>query len=236
MQTTSALYKTIIASTPHWFETKITIDGNEITETGLFSLNRSKPGISEDYPTIGGALSASLTLTIEEVNFTIPTMAEIKVYVRACNETSQSEWLAKGTYYIDTRADAETGRTRITAYDAMLKTEKYYPETTHDWGYPDISVLEEIATDIGVTVDSKTYEIVTAAMEIPLPSNLTEREVLQNIACAYAGNFVITDDNTLLLVPLYGTDLDNITADYLADDSDGTTALVFGNEGWYIIV
>lgn len=92
MQTTSALYKEIIATEPHWFETYITVNGNTVNENEIFSLDRSRPGMSQNYPSIGGALSSTLTLTILNPSFSIPKMAEIKVYYRAvCGKTSGSD-------------------------------------------------------------------------------------------------------------------------------------------------
>lgn len=165
-------------------------------------------------------------------------MAQIKVYIRAVNDTQQSEWIQSGTYYIDTRKTNETvgslGTMQISAYDAMMKAEADYPNTSHAWPYADISVVNEIAQTIGVTVDPRTTALLTARYMIDLPIGYTMRETLGNIAAAYGGNFVITQDNALLFVPLYGSDPD-INGNYLADDT-GTYALTFGNEGWFVLV
>lgn len=286
MQTTSALYKEIIATEPHWFETYITVNGNTVNEDEIFALDRSRPGMSQNYPSIGGALSSTLTLTILNPSFSIPKMAEIKVYYRAvCGKTSGSdpylvngvvsggdmsmsgdtlvlpnatlsngivtfgssstttkvsEWIKAGTYYIDTRLHNQSyngiGTLDITAFDAMMKAEKDYPDTTHDWPYTDISVVAEIASTIGVTVDSRTYQFLTAGYQIEAPTGYVMREVLERIAAMYGGNFVITAENKLLFVPLYGLDPEeNLTGSYLAVEGS-TDALTFGGEGWYILV
>lgn len=236
MQTTSALYKTIIAGT-HWFETKISIAGNEIAESGIVSMSRSRPGFSGEKPSIGGALSSTLNLKIMKPSFTIPRMAEIDVFVRVKNKTQTSEWLAQGVYFIDTRKTNESvnavATVEIAAYDAIAKAEADYPSTDHDWPYLDKSVVAEIASAIGVTVDSRTNQFLTASYMINLPSEYTMRETLEHIAAAYGGNFVVTSDNKLLFVPLYGFDYEE-SGYYLADESGN--ALVFGNEGWYILV
>lgn len=240
MQETSALYKSIIATEPHWFETYITVNGNTVNEDEIFSLDRSRPGMSQNYPTVGGALSSTLTLTILNPSFTIPKMAEIKVYYRAKNDTQTSEWIAAGTYYIDTRAHNQSyngiDTLDITAFDAMMKGEKEYPDTAHDWPYTDISVVAEIASTIGVTVDSRTYQFLTSGYQIEAPTGYVMREVLEHIAAMYGGNFVITAENKLLFVPLYGLDPEeNLTGSYLAAEGS-TDALTFGGEGWYILV
>lgn len=240
MQDTSALYKSILADSNHSFETKLVIGEDEpvhdVLGIMLRSVSRDHPGVGGQAPSVGNALSASLEVEMEQPDFIIDPMGKIAVYVRAVGASGEvSEWIPQGTYFVDTREITGYGTLRLTAYDAMLKTEKAYPDTSHVWPYPDIDVITEIAQDIGVTLDQRTVDIVTAGLMIELPADFTEREILSMIASAYAGNFVITDQNTLLLVPLYGNELDNITGYYLAD-IDGETALMFGDEGWFILV
>lgn len=237
MQTTSALYKSIVSG-DHYFETKITVNGNELTEEKIFSLHRERPGMYENNPSIGGALSSTLSLTILNPDYTIPQRAEIKVYYRARNETQTSEWIAAGTYYIDTREKKEAAveTLEINAFDAMIKAEQDYPDTEHNWPYRDRYVVAEIAQAIGVTVDSRTNTFLTAANMIDLPLQYTMREVLEHIAAMYAGNFVITADNKLLFVPLFGLDPEETLVGRYWTPEGSTDALTFGNEGWYILV
>lgn len=236
MQTTSATYDALLAGT-HWFETKITIAGNDVAATSIMYLNRERNGMPEAMPSVGGALASTLNLRILTPNFTIPLLAEIDVFVRATDGTTTSEWLNQGTYFVDTRVANESvnaiGTVDITAYDSMAKANADYPDTEHEWPYTDVDVVDEIAAEIGVTVDSRTYTYLTSAYEVQVPTNYTMREVLENIAASYGGNFVITADNALLFVPLFGFTESNIGW-YLADESDN--ALVFGNEGWCILV
>lgn len=239
MQTTSALYKSIVAG-EHWFETKLTLNGNEVTEDAILSLDRDRPGMNGNIPTVGSAVCSTLQMTIINPSYTIPAKAEIKVYVRARNTSQTSEWLAAGTYYIDTRARSSTysaiDKLTITAFDAMIKTEADYPDTEHSWPYLDKNVVAEIASTIGVTVDSRTNGNLTAAYMVELPTGYVMREVLEHIAAANCGNFVITAENKLLFVPLFGLDPEeNIVGSYLKEEGT-TAALQFGNEGWYILV
>ena len=236
MQNTSALYKTIVSG-EHWFESKISIAGNSLESDNIISLSTSRSGMNAKKPTVGGAISSTLELTIIKPQFTIPRMAEIDVFFRACNDTQQSEWLPAGVYFIDTRKEivgkAGTLTLSISAFDAIMKGEQDYPDTSHAWPYLDKNVVAEIATTIGVTVDSRTNGFLTSGFQIGLPSSYTMREVLQNIAASYGGNFIITNENKLLFVPLYGLAPD-ISGNYLADENGN--ALVFGNEGWCVLV
>ena len=52
-------------------------------------------------------------------------------------------------------------------------------------------------------IDAQTTELMTAGFMIPLPAQYTMRETLQYIAALYGGSFVITDSNTLRLIPLW---------------------------------
>ena len=240
MQTTSALYKQIVAADGHWFETKISLAGNELAESQIISLDREEQAMPQRLPSVGGATAHAISLTIVAPSFTIPRMAEIDVYVRARTDSLTSEWLPAGVYFIDTRQHDQTdngvGLLRITAYDAMLKGEQDYPDTSHAWPYLDRLVVAEIASTLGVSVDSRTNDFLTAGILIDLPIGYTVRETLEHIAAAYGGNFVITAENKLLFVPLYGLDPEeNIVGSYLAVDGS-TDALTFGNEGWYILV
>lgn len=237
VQETSALYKEIVSGGNHWFETRVVLDGNTLSESQIMSVSRDGTGLGKALPSVGGALSSILNLTILEPSFDIPNMAEIDVYVRACNATQQSEWIPQGIYYIDTRAHNDTvnsiGTMQITACDAMLKFAQDYPSTNHAWPYADMAVINEMAAACGVTVDSRVTEYITAGYMINLPTGYTMREVLENIAAMYGGNFVITDVGELMFVPLYGLSPD-INGNYLADESGN--ALVFGSEGWCILV
>ena len=237
MQTTSALYQQIVATSGHYFKTKVEIAGNEVPEAQIIKLEREEIGVSDKKPSVGGALAAQIILTILEPAFSIPRMAAVSVYVQACTETLESEWIPKGTYYIDTRAHNQTvngvGTLKITAFDAMLKADQDYPSTNHVWPYRDALVVAEIASAMGVPVDPRTNQFITAGYMIDMPVSYNMRETLGHIAAAYGGNFVISPGNTLLFVPLYGTDPD-VTGNYLADESGN--ALVFGDEGWCILV
>ena len=239
MQTTSALYKSIVAG-EHYFETKISINSNEMTEDKILSLSKDRPGMTGSTPTVGGAVCSTKQMTIINPAFEIPERAEIKVYVRARNATQTSEWLPSGTYYIDTRVrgatDSGIDTLTINAFDSMIKTESDYPDTNHDWPYLDKLVVAEIAQTIGVSVDSRTNGNLTVDYMVNPPVGEVMREVLEHIAAANCGNFVITAENKLLFVPLLGLDPElDLVGNYLTPEGS-TDALQFGSEGWYILV
>jgi len=236
MQATSATYQQLINSTPHWFENQLIIEGaGTFGESQMFSLQTNLPSL-QGKPTIGTAPSGEINVEVIANSSDIPKMAKLTVQTRVTDGTTASEWLTKGIFFVDTRQESTHGNettTVLTGYDAMIKGTQVYPDTDADWPKVDTDVVDEIAETIGVEVDQRTYDIMTAAHIINLPSSYTMREVLAQIAGMYAGNFVISPIGKLLLVPLYGFE-PVIVGNYLADESGN--AITFGNEGWYTLV
>ena len=237
MQNTSLLYKQILASEPHWFETAVVVGetGDLITETGdkilfggtailvaragaengyqeerLFSVRTSTQMFTDDV-TIGTAVSQEIEIKmLKPAGDLAGRMGAIVPYVRVCNETDKSEWLQQGVFFIDTReiSDNESDIVTVTihGYDAMLKTEQYWQDTGHlNWGsgtVSDVDMVSEIARIIDVTVDPRTWDIMTGNYRIPMPTNYTLREVLCYIASMYLGGFIMTETGQLRLVSL----------------------------------
>jgi len=162
----------------------------------------------------------------------IPRMAEIRLETRLILKdmltgeiTSASEWLPKGTFYIDTRrTDAVTGALIIHGYDAMLKAEQtFLTETTEDdWPKPMDEVVAEIAKRMGVELDSRT--VVSHTLQAGYPLEYTMREVLSYIASAHAGNWTMTDAGKLRLVGL--ADIPAETFYLVTEDGD---VILFGD-------
>ena len=206
MQTTSALYQTIIAG-DHWFETRIIIDGvGTYGETDLFAMYTTHE-MFHNSPTIGSAVAGEITVKmVYPTNVTIPTMAKLFPQVRVCNDTQQSEWLSQGVYWIDTRertvSEANEDVLIIHGYDAMLKAEQMFSSNTITGDSTDTDMVDAIASLMGVSVDSRTYTLMNKAYTIPLPTGYSCREVLGYIAAMYVGSFIITDEGKLRLVSI----------------------------------
>ena len=207
MQQTSALYQSIISGDNHWFETRLVIDGVGIYgETDLFSISTSHQ-MFHGSPTIGSAVAGEIDVKmVYPTGVTIPVMAKLKPQVRVCNATQQSEWIDQGIYYIDTRertvSEAGESVLLLHGYDAMLKAERYFQSNTITGDSVDTDMVDEIASIMGVSVDSRTYTLMTSAYTIPLPTGYSCREVLGYIASMYVGSFIITDTGELRLVSI----------------------------------
>ena len=227
MQTTSALYNTILADSNPWFETRVLINNVVYDETKLFSVN-THVEMFQGTPTLGKAVSGEISIKMLKPSVDIPAMAKIQPQVRVCNATQQSEWLAQGIYYIDTRETTKNqdGLDVLTlhGYDAMLKAEQMYNGRITG-SSTDIQMVNEIAYQMGVNVDARTTALITNGYTIPLPTGYSYREVLGYIASMYVGCFIMSEIGELRLVSL--TELPPET-NYLIDQVGD--AITFGGD------
>lgn len=169
---------------------------------------------------IGNCIAKELNLVL--TNFTgfptIPRMAKIVMEFRLNDGTTQSEWYPKGTFFIDTRDESYQGILTINAYDPMLKSEQSFTKAGNQGNWPrsDVSVVQTIATAMGVEIDSRTTAILNKGYQINYPGIVLEdgtpqysqdgamsmRQVLGYIGAMYGGNWIITDENKLRLIVL----------------------------------
>lgn len=209
---------------------KILIAGNAILigqgsadigfrENTILSLTTEYRSLSGEQPSVGGCISAELSLSMIRPLGEIPRMALVAPYIRVTDGVDTSEWIPQGKFFIDTREysnnDDDLNIMTLHCYDAMLMTEQDYPDTTHPWPVPDTDVVQEIADTLGIDVDTRTWDVMTHAYPISTPAGYSMREVLQNIAAMYAGNFVINYSGELLLVTLNSFPAET---DYIIDE------------------
>ena len=208
MYTVSALWATLIATDGHYFITKVYVNGVEYTQDKIFEMSVEMRMFSGQQPGVGGCLSSEITLKMLAPSASIPRMAEIVPYVQVTDGTQYSEWIPQGQFWIDTRETTKNDDgldiLTIHAYDSMLMTEAAYPNTAASFPKIDTDVVDEIANEIGVGVDQRTYSLMTNGYQIGLPAGYSMREVLSNIAAMYAGNWVMNYDGELLLIAVNG--------------------------------
>ena len=175
---------------------------------------------------IGQAAAAELSLSFVPLG-DVPTMARIQLSARLTDGSISTAWVPQGTYYIDHRdGDTELGVLSVTAFDRMLFAEELYFSSgtiTGPWPRPAPAVVQDICTRLGISLDSRSK--IDSALMVTAPVNLTMRDVLRNIAAAHGGNFIITAENKLRLLPL--EDLPDLTL--LGDEFGNFVADEFGN-------
>ena len=117
---------------------------------------------------VGNCISSSLELDLWGVGNSVGPGAPIYVQFRAVDGGNASEWITRGAFYIDTIETSQYSEIcHITAYDAMLKTETTYMASGVWVGSNTFDVLQQIADDIGVSLESVTYSRIRSA-QIPM--------------------------------------------------------------------
>lgn len=254
MQETSALYKQLLDGDHYFEYTLTIGDtGNLITEHAetitfggiainvasgnaesgfresmIYSMDTSNNVFGGDTPTIGGCVSGELNVKLKQLTGVIERAAPLRPYVRVTDfDGNHSEWIPKGVFYIDYREeDAGSGTVTLHGYDAMIRADNPYPASRITWGSApnDLAVLQEIADNMGVEIDPRTFDIISRnRYTIPLPSGYTMREVLGYIAAAYCGNFIMSDEGALLLIAM--NDLPDETSYIITENG---AAILFG--------
>ena len=237
MLTTSSLYNSIKAR-QHSVEWKIVINGTSTYGMTDIAANvgggQSLPRITRNMfpgntPVVGACVAAMFECAIYEASANVPRMATVVPSYRLVTETQQSEWIQLGVFYIDTRSvDAATGALRLSCYDRMLIADgaegKSYADVTAftTWPQSMSAVVNEIVSIMGITLDARTT--ISTMYMVEYPNDYTMREVLGYIATAHAGNFTITPDNKLRLVPLTGN-ADTLTLGTATQTLDTAPAL-----------
>lgn len=207
MHTVSDLWQQMLADPAHAVEAKLKIAGVEYGEDKIVRKSLMVYGGLYSTFGIGNCCARQIDFEIYPQG-TIPRQAQIEVYVRLVLGEQVSEWIPKGVFFFSTRkTDRITGVLSVHGYDAMLKAEDTWLDSSYDaktWPMPAATAVADIAARMGVAVDSRT--VLDAAFPVQYPvddkGDMTMREALGRIAVANAGNWTITDEGKLLLVGL----------------------------------
>lgn len=209
MQSTSTTYKNLLNNINHTFGVRLNIGGTIYGEDAIFSAKASSR-LFDTEPAIGGTYSNTFEFSVILPSGTnVARMATVVPQFRAEAGGTTSTWYTYGTYFIDTRevSQNDSGLTVLKAfcYDAMLKANADYGTSSLSWPATDTTVVGEIATKMGITVDSRTTALMNKGYTIPtVPIGYTLRDILSYIAVMYGGNWIITPANKLRLVPIAG--------------------------------
>lgn len=197
-QTTSELWKTLLKQSgterQYGFDIAGTWYGpeNEVEHSVEYQLF--------DEFGIGNACIAQLSISLYADN--IPRGAKIERFVRLVNGERVTEWIPKGVFYTNRRSE-DDGYWTVEAYDSMRKAETVWePDQNLTFPMTMPAAVIEFARIMGVEIDTRTE--LNSAYTIDYPTDeVTIRNELCYIAAAHGGNFVMTDEGKLLLVPLF---------------------------------
>ena len=178
-------------------EYKVVIETTEYTDTDIQSGNIERPLFDE--LDIGNTCMAMLKIVFKQKS-TIPRMS--KIVPKALVD---GQWEQLGVFYLDERSVKPTGIMTVIAYDSMLKADKVWvPDQSLEFPMPMDDAVDIIAELMGITVDPRTKVSHTYTIDYPA-NDYTLRDVLRFIAVANGGNWTITREDKLLLVPLVGS-------------------------------
>lgn len=204
MHITSDTYKSILSDPLHRKEIKAEISGTEYGEADLFRCRVSGGAYSK--PVFGTCAARQLELEVIPKG-DIPRYAQISIFVRLTLGSQSSEWIPKGVFYISTRQkDKKTGVLSIKAFDAMLRANQVWLNDSYsaiNWPLSQREAVEDIANRMGVEIDPRTTLTEQFPVQYPVDEkgDLTMWNVLSYIAVSNMGNWVMTDEGKLLLIP-----------------------------------
>lgn len=214
MRTAPTNWAALLAA-PHKVEYKLNINGVDYLSENL----KGNPVISKpllDKPAIGRVCSATMKAVIRPIpGETIPKAARVYAFCRLVSPDGKTftDWVKQGCFYVSSR----TGKTNITLSmrDDMVKAGQTYFDKTAltDWPKQQATVVEDIARIMGVEVDSRSVFSTGSSYRINyVEGDTLISEILSYIAASNGGNWIMTEEGRLRLVPLESPK-NSITAD-----------------------
>lgn len=188
-----------------YYEWKVANGANEYTAQNIVGGTLTESLFSEC--SFGNVTAKQLNLKLW--NVTIDPSSPIVLSYKASNS---STWVAKGTYLVDTVSTSPYSEyTEVTAFDAILKAEAIYMKEGTWEATSASSLVVDIASIIGVSVDFATARYLALnPLTIDQAPNIGEngttcRQILSVIGALYGGNFFIDSVNNLKFAPLFAT-------------------------------
>lgn len=190
-------------SAPHKVEYKLVINGIEYDNKHL----QGDPVITKpllEKPTIGRVCSATLSATvIPYKNNPIPKAARVFMYSRLISADGDvTDWIPQGRYYVSSRSGKSS--VSLTMRDEMLKGGRtYIDKSILDWPASQVDIVNEIVSLMGVELDPRTSILDGAGYMVDtINGDALMTEVLAAIGVCNGGNWVMTEEGKLRLIPL----------------------------------
>lgn len=183
-------------------DVKAVIGGVEYTAISAPIIERS---LFSDEMSVGNCIAASMKIAVLTED-EIAKAAAVRIKARLCSGNTYSEWKDFGLFYVAKR-EKDEGLVSLQCYDAMLKANQQYvdpsnPDDRIGWPKSMQTCVREIAHRIGVEIDSRTAIHAEEHYQVAYPTNYTMQQVLGYIGACHGGNWIITPENRLRLVPL----------------------------------
>lgn len=206
MRDMDATWKQLAADGEFTMKTKAVINGVEYDTITAPVITH---GLLQDKTlTVGNCIAGTLKFTVMTAD-EIPKSA--KVVIKSClsDGTTDSNWHEMGTFWIDKRTVnselEDYDLIDLECYDAMLKGNQAYSDDSEglNWPKPMLDVVTRIAQQMGVEIDERTQIKTGDDYVVTLPSaDETLLDILGHIGALHGGNWTITPENELRLVPI----------------------------------
>ena len=151
---------------------------------------------------VGNTPCFSMECCLRKNGRDIPRGASLSLEVCLKNRDKKTEYLPMGTFKIYNRVNYNDGWVKLTCRNKMQMANQAYFEDAvveDEWPKQMITVMEETAPRVGVTLDPRTSLQIGDAWMVTPPVGISIRAVWSYIAAAHGGNFIITPEDTLLL-------------------------------------
>lgn len=205
MQQHSETWSRIVANGDFRLETVAVIGGVEYSTITAPVITNGL--LSDKSLSVGNCISGTLEFSVM-TNDPIAKSAQVVIKSRVTDETTYSEWLEFGTFWVDHRSVDESLDEKLTTlvcFDAMLKGNQPYADNSQTvvWPKPMTTVVARICEQMGVQLDSRTVIKTGADYVVTKPDDdTTLLDILSWIGQLHGGNWTVTQQGKLRLVPL----------------------------------
>lgn len=216
MRAMDATWKSLVAGEHFSMETVAVINGVEYST--ITAPTRENALLSGEKLSVGNCICTTVEFSIMTTD-TIPKSASVVLKSRLTDGTTHSGWFEFGTYYISHRVQNDD-MIDLVCYDSMMMGRQVYVDTDQAMNWPKSmsTVVQRIAQQMGVQIDSRTvintgsaYNTVTKPAE-----DDSLLDILGRIGAIHGGNWTITPENKLRLIPICSPPADkyNIIDEY----------------------
>lgn len=181
------------------YEFQVEIDKHTYGMDTLSSVHVKQPLF--DKFDIGLACCAEMTVQYYVIEGIDPSKGA-KLIPRCRPRDTQDPWKQLGVFFIDIRKE-RAGKMTLTCYDRMMMADTPYLKdgmSLDDWPMPMDIAAQKIATRMGTTLDPRT--VLNHNYTLDYPNDDPMRRMLEYMAAAHAGNWIMTANDQLLLVPI----------------------------------
>ena len=208
MQTVNDTYRAMLRDPSCVKEPMVLVGSDLFGQDRILSLEVSGGLFAQDSPCVGSAVARELEMSVRRQG-DVGKAAEVWPVVSLRVGDRRSEPILRGAFFIDTReTDSATGVLTVHAFDAMILTEReWVPDQAMVFPMPMDEAVTALSKLLNLEVDPRTVLRHDYTIDYPA-TGTTMRQVLQWIGGAHGGNWTITEEGRLRLVPLRNENAD----------------------------